>query len=64
VYLDPHLDRTSKESYCVFRDELFESDKKGALESSQPRDIKVSTVNETAEKIKVQEALVSKDIVY
>jgi hypothetical protein len=50
AYLDSHFDRTSKEGDCVFRHELFECDKKGALESSQPRDIKESTISETARK--------------
>jgi hypothetical protein len=50
AYLDSHFDRTSKEGDCVFRHELFECNKKGALESSQPRDIKESTINETVRK--------------
>ena len=63
AYLDSHFDRTSEEGDCVFRHELFECDKKGALESSQPRDIKESTINETVRKNKLHKALVSKDIV-
>jgi len=46
VYLDPHLDGTSKKSDGMFRYKLFECNQECTLKSPESRDIKISIVNE------------------